>query len=236
MKATLSWQNPFAWQIITFISSCKLYSLSFLMKLGYFCDSFQSLQRQSAGFLPPDPPHPGDIPTSYSRGCLPSAADGLCLLASHLALTAWKSNFGVPSLGGHREGWGKRKKRLFLSLGRQKDADRIHGLPSSGLSLLLELAIPPLAWGGMCSLSQTWEEGLGGQQLARAASMAGDSCVGCFVADTASGQCWLDWLGAGSCEPKLLKCTAEKTLSTWDLQDTAFSSVAGQHLAQGAAG
>jgi len=36
MKATLSWQNPFAWQIITFISSCKLYSLFFLTKLGIF--------------------------------------------------------------------------------------------------------------------------------------------------------------------------------------------------------
>lgn len=182
MKATLSWQNPFAWQIITFISSCKLYSPSFLMKLGYFCDSFQSLQRQSAGFLPPDPRHPGDIHHQLiPGGCLLSAADGLCFPASHLALTAWRSNFGVLSLDGNREGWGKREKGLFRSPGRQKGADRIHASiidqPHVGCLCCWCWSFLLTAQGGMCSLSQTVEERRGGQQLARTASTAGASCV-----------------------------------------------------------
>lgn len=140
------------------------------MKLGYFCDRFQSLQLQSARFLPPDPQHPGDIHHHLiPGGCLPSAAYGLCFPASHLALTAWRWNFGLLSLEGNREGCGKREKGLFLSPGRQEDAGRIcvsimdwlHlGCPCCWCwSLLL------MAWGEMCSLSHAVEERREGQQL-----------------------------------------------------------------------
>lgn len=162
---------------------------------------------------------------------LPALSCGWPVLPS---FTTWhwqhgRVALGVLSLESDREGWGKREKGLFLSPGRQKDADRIHVSITDWFhlgclwcwccSFLLK------AQGGMCSLSQTVQERRGGQQLPRSASMAGASCVWCFVADTANGQCLpslLDWLGAGSCKPDLLKCTAEKPLSTWELQDMAL--------------
>lgn len=127
MKATLSWQNPFAWQIITFISSCKLYSLSFLTKLGYFCDLFQSLQRQSAGFLPLDPRHPGDIHYRLIPWGLPAAScRWLTLPSSAPGTDCMKKYLGGTETGRYEGGLGKEGEGAVSSFPREPDGTGLH--------------------------------------------------------------------------------------------------------------
>lgn len=212
------------------------------MKLGYCCNWFQSLQLQSARFLPPDPQHPGDIHHKLiPGGCLPSAADGLCFPASHLALTAWRSTFGLLSLEGNREGWGKREKGLFLSPGKQKDEGQDssvhHGLASSGLSLLLVLVIPP--HGMRCSLSQALEERRGGQQLLGLPAWQGphqcDVLLLTLLVGNVCPRCWIDL----ELEAENQNCWNAQQRKHWAqgiYRTWPFCSVAVQHLAQGRAG
>lgn len=117
--------NPFAWQIITFIFSCKLYSLSFLTKLGYFCNLFQSLQQQSAAFLPLDPQHPSDIHYwLIPRGLPAVSCRWLMLPSSAPGIDSMKYIHGVLRLGGNKKGWGKRERGLqLLSHGSQMRQD-----------------------------------------------------------------------------------------------------------------